>query len=360
MARFFNPSRLVVEKGAAQMALAQRVMDGLKQEKRPEILELDQLPPSSYPEFGERDLLITRHNGAFLKPCPGTNLYTCCSLMIIHFGLGCNLGCSYCILQAYLNTRALVLFANIEEGLAQAWHEITSSTQLRYTTGEFTDSLLLEDLTGTGARLVKLFARQNRAVLELKTKTDNIDSLIGLEHNGQTIVSFSMNAPRITAREEGLAAPLARRLAAARRLAQAGYRLAFHFDPLVLHAGWEIGYTNTIGEIFEAVPAKSIAWFSLGGFRYLPALKPIVAERHPSSRIMLGEFIAAADGKMRYPRALRTRVYQHVVREIKTRDEEACVYFCMESGRVWRDVMGFSPGEDGLKSMLDNRLSVPG
>ena len=79
----------------------------------------DRIAPADYPEFSSGQLLLTQHRGAFIKPCPGTRGYNCCGLQIIHFGLGCYLDCSYCILQGYLDTRALVLFGNVEEGLSQ-------------------------------------------------------------------------------------------------------------------------------------------------------------------------------------------------------------------------------------------------
>ena len=49
-------------------------------------------------------LLLALHRGRFLKACPGTaESYRCCLYQILHLGLGCNIGCSYCVLQGYLN-----------------------------------------------------------------------------------------------------------------------------------------------------------------------------------------------------------------------------------------------------------------
>ena len=175
--------------------------------------------PEDYSSFGPNHLVLARHQGAFIKRCPGTRGYICCGLKIIHFGLGCNINCSYCILQGYLDTKALILFGNVDEGLAETERIIDSRDPeaRRFCTGEFTDSLLLEDLTGFGARLVGIFAKNDHAVLELKTKTVNIDGLLDLDHGGRTIISFSVNAPAVSAREEYLAAPLSRRIKAAAR-----------------------------------------------------------------------------------------------------------------------------------------------
>ncbi len=108
--------------------------------------------------------------------------------------------------------------------------------------------------------------------------------------------------------------------------AAAGYRIGFHFDPLIRHPDWENGYTRTVDDIFAAVPAKSIAWISLGAFRYLPSMKATVQRRHPRSRIMEEEFILAGDGKMRYLRPLRVEMYRCLLQAIRARDPEDCVY----------------------------------
>jgi spore photoproduct lyase len=314
--------------------------------------------PADYARYPARTLVLARHPGRFIKPCPGTKGYLCCGLQIIHFGLGCSIGCTYCILQGYLDTPALVVFGNVQEGLEQVRRRLDSPGRgsRRYCTGEFTDSLLLEDLTGWSARLIKLFADYPQALLELKTKTDRVDSLLGLNHRGRTVVSFSVNAPQVSASEEGGAAPLAERIAAASRAVQAGYRVGFHFDPLIRHPGWQEGYARTVADLFAAVPAKRMAWISLGAFRFLPRLGKIIPERHPGSRIVYDEFIPAPDGKYRYLRPLRVQMYRALVGLIREADPDVPVYLCMESRRVWQEVFGFDPGPRGLARMLEARV----
>jgi len=344
---------LVVEERARRSALAESLRKRL-----PQTEVVPSVKPADYSKYDAETLILAEHNGTFVKPCPGTRGYICCGLKIIHFGMGCSLDCTYCILQSYLNTQALVLFSNIEEGFRQLEAVLHSPDpeSRRFCTGEFTDSLLLEDMTGLGARLVTMFAGYKDALLELKTKTDKVDSLCGLDHGGRSVVSFSVNAPAVAAAEESGAAPLKRRLAAAKRIVREGYRVGFHFDPLIRHTNWKEGYARVVGDIFSAAPAESVVWISLGGFRFLPSLKRIVARRHPNSRIMYDEFVHAPDGKMRYFRPLRVEMYRHLVNEIRAAAPEVCIYLCMENPRVWQEVFGFDPGPDGLIEMLNKRV----
>ena len=315
--------------------------------------------PADYGRYGRRDLLLTRHKGGFLKPCPGTLNYNCCGLQIFHFGLGCSIGCRYCILEAYLGHSSLVLFGNVEEGLDELDRLLArpaSERPLRFCTGEFTDSLLLDRRSGLAARLMELFARHSQAVLELKTKTDHVDHLLALPHNGRTVISFSVNAPQICRAEEGGAAPLEARLKAARRAAEAGFPIGLHFDPLIHFPGWADGYRQTAELIAHYLGKATVAWVSLGCFRYLPALKELMLARHPETSIYDAEFISGGDGKMRYPRPLRTHIYRTVAAALKEAlPPETVLYMCMESPRLWRDVFGRDPGTEGLTALLDRR-----
>ena len=71
----------------------------------------------------------------------------------------------------------------------------------RIGTGELTDSLALDRLTGLSRRLVPYFAELPNATLELKTKSAEIGELLNLDSRGRTVVSWSVNAPAIVERD---------------------------------------------------------------------------------------------------------------------------------------------------------------
>lgn len=312
---------------------------------------------------GKRHLLLCRNRGAFFKPCPGTREYRCCDYQVLNIGMNCPMDCVYCILQAYLNNPWLSFFVNVDDLLAELDQALNNEPQrfFRIGTGEFTDSLALDNLTHLSPRLVTYMAKRDNAVLELKSKSVNIGNLEGLDHRGRTLVAWSLNSPVIMAREEIRTATLTERLQAARQCAAWGYRLAFHFDPIILHDGWQEGYRQTIARLFAEVPAESIAWISMGALRYLPALKQIAAERFPASRFFYQEFIDGLDGKRRYFRTQRVMMYRFILEELqKYAHSRTCIYFCMENDTIWREVFGFAPEEQGgLPVMLDRAVDWP-
>ncbi len=305
---------------------------------------------------GKRALFLCLNRGNFFKSCPGTREYRCCDYYVLNIGMNCPMDCVYCILQAYLNNPWLSFFVNTGKLFAELEKVLQGDGEFyRIGTGEFTDSLALDRLTGLSRQLVPFFAGRHNAVLELKTKSAVIDNLGDLDHGGRTILAWSLNAPAIMKTEEIRTASLAERLAAAKQCAQWGYKLAFHFDPVIHHSGWQQGYQQTIEELFAVVPAEKIVWISIGALRYLPALKNIAARRFPASCFFYEEFIDGLDGKSRYFRTLREEMYMFLVGELQKRVAAGtCLYFCMESDTVWQRVFGYVPAEKGgLPAMLD-------
>jgi len=309
---------------------------------------------------GKRHLLLCRNRGAFFKSCPGTREYRCCDYQVLNIGMNCPMDCVYCILQAYLNNPWLSFFVNVEDLFAELDQALNAAPErfFRIGTGEFTDSLALDSLTCLSPRLVHYMAGRDNAVLELKSKSVNIGNLEGLDHRGRTIVAWSLNSPPIMAREEIRTATLEERLQAAAQCAGWGYKLAFHFDPIILHEGWQEGYRATINRLFASVPAEAIVWISMGALRYLPSLKQIAVERFPASRFFYQEFIDGLDGKRRYVRTQRVPMYRFILDELrKHADPRTCIYFCMENDTIWREVFGFAPEDrGGLPAMLDRAL----
>ncbi len=304
---------------------------------------------------GKQVLFLTRNKGGFLKTCPGTRAYTCCDYQILHVASFCTMDCSYCILQTYFHPPLLQYFVNREALDVELTALFSKDRISRVGTGEFTDSLIWEAWTDLTEYLVGRFSDQDRAVLELKTKTTDIARLAGLAHRRKTILAWSLNTPAVIRDEERRTTTLGARLKAAAQCQQWGYPLAFHFDPLVIYPGCEADYRKVVTQLFEHVSPDNIVWISLGSLRFMPALKPIIARRFPRSRIAYGEFITGLDNKMRYFKPLRMALYRQMVDWIRGAAPHVALYYCMEDDQVWQQTMGMVPSPSGgLGRMLDD------
>ncbi len=304
-------------------------------------------------------LLLAVQKGPFQRPCPGTKDYICCGYQVLQVTLNCPMDCTYCVLQGYINTPALTIFVNEEDLLEELEARWAAEPERvwRLGTGEFGDSLALDSLMGLNERLIPRFAGQRRAILEIKSKWPHMERLLPLGPNPQIIFAWSLNPPELISAEEKLAASLEKRLQAAGQAAAAGFRLAFHFDPLIYFPGWEDAYQRTVERLGASVPPQAIAWISLGSLRFLPPLRQLILRRFPSSRLAAQEMVLAPDGKLRYFRNLRVEMYARLREWLNRAAPGAQVYLCMESPRVWREVFGFMPEGEALSALLDGRVA---
>ena len=303
---------------------------------------------------GKEVLFLTRNKGAFIRKCPGTRHYTCCDYMILHIGTFCTMDCAYCILQSYFHPPVLQFFVNHSDLFHELNTALAEKRFRRIGTGEFTDSLIWEVWTGFNADLVNRFARQSHAMLELKTKTTAVAGLKDLDHRKKTAIAWSVNTDSVIQTNERGTAPLSARLKAAARCESWGYPLAFHFDPMVIYTGCEADYRGVIEDIFQHVSPENVLWISIGTFRFMPDLKPIVQARFPVSKIIYGEFVSGMDDKMRYFKPLRIELYRAMYAAVQDISPKVPVYFCMEDDEVWQKSFGFLPSDaGGLAAMLD-------
>lgn len=282
-------------------------------------------------------LVIHREKYDFLKPCPCSQGNAGCGYNLINLGFGCRFECEYCFLQQYQNLHAVLLPANVRDFLDKidgAKFNKGPFDRPRIGSGEFTDSLVFDGLTRYSRELVPFFRARPHLQFEFKTKSICIEGL--LEEGGaeNVVVGWSVNAPQFIEQTEHFTPSLTRRLEAAALAAKAGYRLGFHFDPVVPFDGWREAYAQAAEQIAEAVPADKVAWISVGLLRFSRELKKAVENRFPDNTILDGEFLLDFDGKMRYPEEMRRRVYAYFVPLLQRLFPKTVVYVCMEKANI--------------------------
>jgi len=297
---------------------------------------------------GKKALFLTVRKNNFIEKCPGTKGHLCCNYFVAKNILGCPADCSYCYLQTYLNIRAITVFVNTDDFLrdfknAASRHGGCSTSQaLRIGTGEFSDSLFLDDIININKSMIEICSKTN-SLLELKTKSANVNNLLKLNHRGRTVMAWSLNPPALAETEEKNTASPNARIAAAAKCAENGYPIAFHFDPLIYFEGWEKAYEELIARLFGKISPKHIAWISLGALRYDPRIKPVIYSRFPDSKILCGEFIRGSDGKDRYLKYTRIEMFSKILSFLRIFDKNMKVYLCMESPEIWRRSFGKLP-----------------
>ncbi len=297
-------------------------------------------------EEGKETLYLTEFPGNFIKSCPGTGKgYLCCGYTIINQPINCPQDCTYCILQEYLGNSPLIFYVNFDRLINQLDNFLKryQGRILRIGNGELSDSLALDYVSDFSSFLISYFRRKKNVILEFKTKTDQVQRILTLTPAKNIVVSWSLNPQHIIEKEENFTASLEKRLTSAYLVQERGFRLGFHFDPLIFYPGWETDYDRLIESLFSLIDPSRIFWISLGALRFPPHLKEIIQNRFPQTKIIYEEMIEGLDGKLRYIKPLRIKIFRRVYEAIKDRAPRVFCYFCMESPDVWERVMGFFP-----------------
>ena len=352
----FEPETIYLEAGAENFSLTRDILSRFPEIPVRRIAEsrliTEEIKKTSSDIFGagKKQLVLSRFKGSFLKKCPGISPgMVCCNYYVVNLMKNCVYDCSYCFLQGFLeNNPLMVAYVNVEDLIGELDRVFRDhpDRMFRVGTGELTDSLALEDVIPYSDQLIPFFNKNGNAVLELKTKSVNVDRLLKQESPENVIVSWSLNPSEIIEREEKGTPELHQRLEAARLCQEKGYRVGFHFDPIILFPGWERAYKDLIEELFFTIPADRVEWISLGSFRYRSRLKQIIKERHESTRLFTGEHVPSKDGKFRYLRPLRNNAYETLSGFIKKHSGDLNIYLCMETKEIWEGVTGKMPRSD--------------
>lgn len=298
-------------------------------------------PPVEIYNSRRENIFIVKNKAAFVKICPCTKVAVRCGYWILNIGFGCPIDCTYCYLQQYSNAPGIILPANIEDYYTHIMRfDKKVSGKTRIGTGEFTDSLALDRYSKYSSYLVPFFRNVKNLVLELKTKISEIDNVLKAEPHENVAISWSINTHFVAQKYEKGSAGIKERINSAFLAAKRGYKIGFHFDPIICYDRWEDDYRQVIEEVFSFEKIRqNTVWVSLGTLRYSPSLKQ-AAERRFADNLMFyeGTFFLDTNGKMRYHGKDRIEMYNKISKWIKASGSKCRIYLCMEPEDIWKEV----------------------
>lgn len=344
----FYPKQILVEKDIERSSLVGRFKKQFPKTKVSCIKSLKtylknhkRIPISDYSRR-RNTVFITEERYDLFKKCPCTKSAVRCGYHIFNLGFGCIFNCTYCYLQEYSNAPGIILPANLNRFFdnftlyRQKGMRTGASPSFRVGTGEFSDSLMLDDITQYSIPIVNFFKNHKDVLFEFKTKSKNINNLLNLKHAGNIIVSWSLNPQNVINENEFFTASLNQRLNSALKCVHAGYKVGLHFDPIFYYKNWHKDYSKLIDKLFLNIKPKDIAWISLGTFRFTPSLKDIIEGRFPENKILNEELIVGYDQKLRYTDKLRYEIYQTILKIFQKHKKNLPIYLCMEEKSLWQ------------------------
>lgn len=303
--------------------------------------------PKAYPEAGlvrpkkrEKNKIVTAHSEkTIFGMCPVASEKTvCCNLRTIDAVENCIFGCSYCTIQTFYSDR-IVFDADLARKLRAI--ELDPNRFYHIGTGQSSDSLVWGNRNGNLDALCEFAAAHPNVLLELKTKSDNIRYFMENRVPPNIVCSWSLNTPVIIRNEEHFTASLDARVQAARSVANRGVKVAFHFHPMVYHAGWENDYPAIARRLMASFDTSEVLFISFGSVTFIKPVLKKMRDLGYQTRITQMEFVPDPHGKLTYPDPIKVAMFRRMYAAFKPWHDAVFFYLCMEKAQIWKDALGF-------------------
>ena len=313
-------------------------------------------------DLSKKQILLKQFKGQFFKRCPGSKPgLACCNYFVLNLGQQCDMNCSYCYLQSFLNSPFVQIYENINQALEEL-RDLKKDLQnvpVRIGTGELIDSLSMDDITLYSRQLIPFFKETPNWQLEFKTKSCKVHQFIDLGPAPNVVVSWSINPQSIVENEEHGTASLKERIAAAKLCKENGFAIAFHIDPVVWHPEWKQSYKELVSALTSTFSPDDLPYLSLGALRFQPEQRHIMRERFGfDSHVVRAEMFSGDDGKLRYDKTLRYEMFNFIIDEFKSHSPKWKIFLCMETPETWLRTYKSMPKQvSEISQLFDNRVT---
>ncbi len=300
---------------------------------------------AQYPNLGVRDLLgyqtlVYREDGedAWREKMKGI---VCQPAYQLHSMIGCPFRCRYCGMGGVIR-----ILTNMEEYCEQLreWVAIAPEQRL-YKWDNQADVNHFEPEYDASRLLVEFFAGQPDRYLEIYAgKSDNVDYLLNLPHEGHTILQWSIAGRTQTEVFEPRTSGWDQRIEAARKCEEAGYVVRFRFSPIIPVANWREDNRDLIDLIFErtrpdVISLCAFGWMGLEDARScLPfdLLDPEFVAAMEAAEPFLRERGFTAGGGRPIPHDARAVMFRFLIDEIRRHSPDQVIALCLETEEMWR------------------------
>jgi len=320
--------------------------------------------PNSYKNFELKNIPTEQKytfktepkDGFGLGLCPVASEKTrCCNLLTLDAVESCGFDCSYCSIQSFYNQNTITFDSGFTEKLKNL--SLDQNKTYHIGTGQSSDSLMWGNREGILDALFA-FARENpNVILEFKTKSDNIKYFLENIVPKNILCTWSLNTPTIIENEEHLAASLDKRINAARKMADKGIKVGFHFHPIVEYENYLDEYQAVYERLILEFEPKEVALVSFGTLTFIKPVIKQLRDREFRSKITQMPF-EDASGKSSYPDATKVAMFKHAYESFKPwhkgNKEDVFFYLCMEEHEMWMKTFAYqySTNNDFERAML--------
>ncbi|MBD3225463.1 MAG: hypothetical protein GF313_12080 [Caldithrix sp.] len=320
--------------------------------KKPKSYKLFRGKPPEKVKPSENDIDQSKKN--IFGWCPVASEKTvCCNLRTIDAVETCAFGCSYCTIQTfYSNTVAFDV--NIRTKLKAI--DLRKDRRYHIGTGQSSDALVWGNRNGLLDDLIKFAFKWPNVLLEFKTKSANIGYFLENHIPPNVVCSWSLNPQIIIENEEHYTVSLDNRLKAAKKVADLGIKVSFHFHPIVYYDSWKQDYSEIVQRILNTFSPEQVLFISFGSVTFIKPVVKQIRKRGFSTKILQMELVKDPHGKLTYPDHIKIEKFRTMYQSFKPWHKKVFFYLCMEKADLWEPTLGYvyKTNEDFEKALLDS------
>ena len=292
-------------------------------------------------KFPEEQMVEVQLQGNIMGRCPVASEKTrCCNLKTLDAVQQCGFDCSYCSIQSFYHGNQVRFIRELVAHLNTL--ALDKEKKYHIGTGQSSDSLMWGNRFGLLDALYRFASHHPNVVLEMKSKSARIDYFLKNRPPANMVFTWSLNSPIVIQHEEKGTASLDKRLESARKLADQGIPVGFHFHPIVWYEGWRKDYMALVSRLADGFRPEEVVMVSLGTLTFIKPVLKKIRERMPDSSILQMPMEDCA-GKLSYPLEIKKDIFSSVYQAFPDSWKDVVFfYMCMEHIDLWQPVFGRS------------------
>jgi len=243
--------------------------------------------------------------------------------------LNCPYDCRYCFLQGMYRSANYLLFVNYEEFAEEirqvAQQHKSDEKPAWFFSGYDCDSLAYDPVSQFTDYFLPLFEELPNAILELRTKSTQIRSLLARTAMPNVVVAYSLSPDEVANAIEIGAPSFAKRLEALAKLQAKGWRIGLRFDPIIWNRNYKSQYKKMIDETFSQLNAEKIDSVTLGGFRLPKGYYKKIRQLYPEHGLFSAG-LSEAKGMVTYKESIEGELLQTIGSYVETHIDKDKMY----------------------------------
>ena len=293
----FIPKRILFEKNTLNYEIGKNIYDYFKENKNVEIIELssnkikENIPGEDIYNFyreGKKTLVVGIKRGMKFQSCKPSAHYQ------LPLMSGCIGQCQYCYLNTNLGDKPYMrVNVNIEDILAEAQHYIDERLpeETIFEGSATSDPVPTEPYSNSLKKTIEFFSKSVKGRFRFVTKFTDIDTLLNIDHGGNTEIRFTLNTNKVIKDYESGTASLDKRIEACKKVSNAGYPMGFIIAPVFLYDNWKEDYRNLLLDLNKTLPKDILEpiTFEVISHRYTSRAKNVILEAFPDTALPMND-----------------------------------------------------------------------